>query len=407
MVSAPRYVLIALAFFGSVAGGAPVLITDEMIETVRGRVASGREPWAGLWEEMRSAAGRCGRREAKPYTGENSSELRAAALGDARPARDAAVVYRVSGDASALEAARRVLLAWADTRPFPGTTLAWQPYGPDVPEGRRNANAGLNIALTAFQFALVYGLIDETLEVQERERVRVWFSRLYDEIERGRRTWSENGYFGGQHFNNHLSAQLLGQLALAIALQDDERIRYCLSSDENPRDALEMIDGVILMPSRGDDQFVSYDPSKITKPGEVYDRYRVKTIRGGKGFGLGYAMVGLSNLTIVAELAAGIGAMDLWEYVGPHGQCLRVAFEQYANYYTTRDPTAWGAYHGNDRLFMHEVTTYEIAAGRLPESQPVLEVLRVNPGVRLERPNAALGHLPVLMYKHPVPAPEE
>jgi len=386
----------------------PILITDAMLDTARERVSEGDEPWRTAFEQVARNARQAREREADVTHGRKVHDVAKAARTDAGAARDAAFYAAVSGEAWGYATARRLILAWARAEPTPGAAFPWKPFAADVPRELRETAGGLHFGLTGARFAIAYGLVDERMTPAERADVERWFRQLAEWVRRGREAWIANDYAHRQRYNNHLSGQNLGQIALGLALGDEAMVEEAVDDPDNPRDALEMIDGAVLMPSRGPDQFWKHDARRVTRPGEIYDRYRVQTSYDGEhGWGLGYALLHLKLLALSAEMLHAVGDDRLWEHVGPHGQCLQVAFDHYAAFLTTpRDD--WHPYHRDDRFPTQAIPLYEIAATRLPDSQAVRQVLRVNTDKRLEVKHSVLGHLPILLYGAPTwPAPEE
>jgi len=375
----------------------PVWITETMLERARERYESGEEPWARVFAELEEKARLARNLVSEPYTGQSAHQLRYAALRDAEAAIAAAFMAKMSGEPAGLDTAKQILLSWARATPMPGSAFPWDPYKPGVPSEFSEAAAGLNMGICGLYFSVVYGLVDDHMSPDECAEIHAWFRVLAGIVERSREAWIENDYYSRQYFNNHLSAHIQGHLALAIALNDEAMIDYNVSSAENPRDAIEMIDGAVLMPSRGPEQFFHNDPSQATRPGEIFDRYRIMT----ENKGLAYAFVQLTHLTTAAELLAGIGREDLWEHVGPHGQCLRVAYEEYVGYLTTPDRETWPPYHAEDRFPNGAISLYEIAASRHPDGQAFQQVLRTRSDLRFFRDDVLLGDLPILLYDAP------
>lgn len=330
----------------------------------------------------------------EPYTGQSYFELASASQRAAGHARDLAVVALLEEAPEMRAKAKAILLAWATHEPIPGTTP-----NREAAEGQSWHDAlpamGMCVGEMAAGFVNVYGLLHEYLTPAEHASVRAWFSRLVPEIKAGHQAWIDNGYFGEQDYNNHLSAHLLGLAAIGYALKDEALLAYTFDSMDNPRDYREMIAGAILMPGKPDTQFWKEDKRRDTKPGEIYDRYRVVTIRGGKGFGLGYAMLHLQFLTLIAEAAHHHGG-DYFAYAGRHGESLRRAFEHYADYYITHDPAVHGPYHANDRLFAWNLSAFQIALRHYPDSAPIARALAANDPVQAD--SNVLGYLPALLW---------
>jgi hypothetical protein len=352
----------------------PVLFVDDaMLERLKLRAASGEQPWAGAWAKVREAADKALEACEPPYTAEDSTEFRFAALRAAGQVRDLRLVQYVTGDEAYGRKAVETLLAWAMSDPLPGSDLGKEPYTGQK-HGSTVAGLGLNVGLAATAVANAYSLVYPLLSTGERQAVEAWLRRLAEEIREGHQAWIENGYYSGQDFNNHLSGHNMGLAAIGFAVRDEGLVKYALGSDENPRDYVEMVNGTILMAAKPESQFYAADPSRVVADGEIYDRYRVLTIRGGKGYGLAYSFMHLALLTRTAEMAWHNG-MDLYSYEGPNGENLKRAFEYYADFLVSGDPSIKGGYYENNALYLSSAHIYELANVRYPGTAKVVEVL--------------------------------
>jgi len=284
---------------------------------------------------------------------------------------------------------------------MPGAGLSKAPYRAGYKGGDSMAGLGLNVGILATAFAHAYSLAYPAMAERDHAHMEKWLRFLAGEIKEGHEAWVKHNYYSRQLFNNHLSGHNVGLAAIGFALRDRALVDYALDSPDNPRDFKEMINGTLLMPGKPASQFAPGDRSRECAPGEIYDRYRVATIRKGKGFGLGYAFVHLALLTQTAEMAYHNG-IDLFSYTGPHGENLRLSFEYYADFLVADDSSIKGGYYRNNMVPLNSVYIYEIANVRYPGTPKILEVLlKCN---RLVDNPALLGRATVLTHGRSVTA---
>jgi hypothetical protein len=367
-----------------------VVLTDQRLANLRSNARSTSEPYATAWEKLEAEAAEALDQPLAPRDFQNSTELLYASRDAAGAARDLVLVSLVTGEDRLCMRAKNVLLSWATFEPSVGASLERIEHGTvERIDGSTTAGLGLNVGLAAFYWSELFCLLWPDLAEQERVRVEAWLRDLGRLIREGHRYWIDNDYYGEQDYNNHLTGHLLGLAALGYAIGDRELISYAYDCAENPRDYREMLQGAILMPSKGRSQFWRSDPGKTTSSGEMYDRYRVLTKRRGKGHGLAYAMMHLRMLVLLAEIAD-VHGVDYYSYVGPAGENLRLPLEFYAPFYVARSPAVKGTYHAGDRLYMHNLPVFTIAGTRYPDSRPIQEVLEANAEIIL--PSDELGY---------------
>jgi len=149
-----------------------------------------------------------------------------------------------------------------------------------------------------------------------------WLSLLVPQLKDAAHIWEENGYFDAQYFQNHQAGENMGLIAIAIMTGDADLLRYAVNSKENPRDFLDLIGGLILMPG---DPIYYREPPGAPSPqaGEVIDRYRHFQMGGHHGDyvtypnrGLQYCLLSANLLAISAQMLATNG-LDLWNYQAP------------------------------------------------------------------------------------------
>jgi hypothetical protein len=372
------------------------IFTDTTLATLRRSATSNGARRRDAWTKLQMAAVNAASSTFAPESFRDSVEFGHASRLAATAARDLLLVGRVDDNRQYCERAKAILLQWTRFEPMIGTELERVPYGSSSQDdGASTAGLGLNIGIAAYYWSELYCLVWPNLTPSERIEVSDWLRQLAELIEEGHRYWIDNDYYNEQNYNNHLSGHLLGLAAVGYATMDEQLIAYAYDSPNNPRDFKEMLHGTILMPSKGRKQFWRSDPGKATQPGEIYDRYRVLTKRGGKGHGLGYATMHLRLLVILAEIANAHGT-DYYSHTGPQGENLLLPLEFYSAFYITHSPAAKGAYHAGDRLFMHNLPVFTIGNTRYPDSKAIQDVLAANRQIVL--PSDELGYAVHLIY---------
>jgi hypothetical protein len=380
-----------------VADRPPVLfLSDEQLERLKQNVARDEAPFREAWQHVLRLSEHGMAHEPAPYAGEDFVEMRFAGFRDFHRAQAMALRWRVTGEKPYADRARQVLLAWATHEPMVGTTPLRITADQQPPWGKL-PDIGLNFAYLATSFAHVYTILHPHLSPQDVAAIEPWLRYMADEIAENHRLWLDSDCFGRQYYNNHLSFHNLGLAAIGFALRDEQLVRQAYARGR--ADWFDMLCGTILMPDRPVSQFYERDPSRDTRPGEVYDRYRILTVRDGKRFGIPYSFMHLKGLLYAAEIAYNNG-IDLYGFTGPHGQNLAVAFEQLAPYLITGDPAYHGDYHANDLLQETPRVQYEIKRLRLGDRPVFRRVLQS--GERAIKEPTILGYDTPLLYGAPL-----
>ncbi|WP_206028752.1 alginate lyase family protein [Thalassoroseus pseudoceratinae] len=356
-----------------------VLVGPEELARLRKNSASKKSHLSTAWQNLQADANKALTTEYSPYIGSNSVEFAASGLAAGAAIRDLCLVFEVTGERRYAERARAIMVAWATHQPQPGRNLEKEPYRGQS-HGATMAGLGLNVGVFARSMANAYSLVWPHLSETERSAIENWLRFLATEIQEGHEAWIDNDYYGKQYFNNHLSGHNMGLAAIGYAIGYDELIAYALDSPENPCDWKEMHDGAILMESKPNrSQLNPIDPT-LTKgaappgSGEIYDRYRVVTVRDGRGCGMPYAFLHQRMLVLTAEMAF-LNGRDLYRYKGPHGENLRLTFDAYAPHLLKVEPVARGGYYQGNRVYESQVHLFELAARRYERSSPVTQVL--------------------------------
>lgn len=380
---------------------------DEIVRLKR-NVASGQEPFVTAWGKVRANAEAAFGDKIEVYQGKDTVELRVKGHEQAGFIRDLILVCHVTGEQKYADRAKEFFVAWAAADPMPGKScLSAEGKNQGEIDGSGLEGLGLNLGGAATDWANAYALVYEHLTSSERSRAKRWLRFLADECLRGHDPWIESGYYGAQDYNNHITGHIMGMAAVGFALNDQEWIDYALQSDENPRDFYEMHDHAILMPTKPDsEQLWAGDPTRgrgavASQAGEIYDRYRTVTVRDGKGCGLPYAMFHKKMLTHIAEMAWQNG-IDLYSHVGPNGENLESAYEFYADFMITADPSIKGGYYKNNKLHLNSLHMYELANLRYPGTPKIMEALARQDRVQFD--HEVFGWTACLLYGEPTPA---
>lgn len=348
----------------------PRLLLDRAgLDAMKQRALSGKAPWTAAWQNLRERADKALSRKALPYVGTDPFAFYRTLLPQAQAARDLALAWWITGDKRYADAARRFLDAWSGASPLPGTGFA----------SDASANSkGMLIPRSTLPMIWAYDILagGQTLDSREKEAFSAWLRALVPQIKEGARIWKDHDYFDRQYFQNHLAGENMGLIAIAIATGDDELLRYTVNAEENPRDTLDLIGGLILMP--GDDVYYREPPgAKAPQAGEIIDRYRHFQMAGHyadyvtyPNRGLQYAMLSANLLGISAQMLE-VNGLDLWQYRAPDGENIKLPFVFYAPIYEQMDASAQGGFYTGEgeRLTLggDKRALFEIAAAAYPE----------------------------------------
>ena len=212
-----------------------------------------------------------------------------------------------------------------------------------------------------------------------------WLRILLPHIKEGARRWHENDYFGKQYYQNHIVAEVVGLMSIGIILRDNELVNYAYDGEKNPRNAKNVIEGMILM--NGQPPYIGEPGSWPTHDGEIMDRYRhfVLTHHGyttKPNRALQYVGLSTNLMMITAEMGR-LNGFDLYNYVAPAGENIKLPLLFYADFYIVKDASIKGGfYEGEDSWINHNdqavFTLWEVAHARYPEEKIFNEVLRKN-----------------------------
>lgn len=382
------------------AAAAPVLFLSEVnLDRLRTNLDRGTEPWAEAWIQLKQRADQGLQTAPAPYLGDDFMEMLDAGQEQSDLIYAMALRWRVTGEQPFADAARDMLLAWCTSEPMVGTTPAvTTEASPGRPWGNE-PDVGLRFAVLATGMANAYEAIYPHLTEAEVAAVERWFRFLATRVKEGRDHWIENEYYGHQYYNNHLSLQNMAGAALGFALRDPELIDWVFNGGE--ADYFDMLSGAIFMPGESPAHVWHRDPSRDVRAGEIFDRYRITSIKRGKGQGINYSFLNLRGLTLATEMAYNNG-IDLYDHRGPHGESLVIAYRQLAPYLITFDPALHGPYHANDDIGAFQADMYEILYRRAGDGEGDLFRRVLMKANRVQDMPYVLGFSSVLLYGEPL-----
>lgn len=330
-------------------GNRPVLFeTDEMLSLAFSMASDGKASVANAWDRILKSADTA--TTANIYDGNSATKYRLTACPDMIKARYLALVYLGTKEKRYFDGAMSILLAYAKSSPMLGTDETLDYSSPTI-DGQ--SDIGLNIALPLTTFCEVYSLLYPYLDASDKTAMQKWIRIGADLVKKGHEYWIANDYYDQQYGNNHLSCHLMGIIAAAYALEDDDLLSYALDVEKNPACLAEMIDRAILM--EGDEVWYRDIDSDFV-PGEIYDRYRVV-----QNNGFAYAIYHLKFLTNCAAMLKNNG-VDYFSYVGKNGENLRLPYLAYAEYLLKNDVNAGvGHYKGSPMSRSDTLFSYHIA----------------------------------------------
>lgn len=358
-----------------------------MLRRARTRIAEKREPFHSYWQAARRDVDEAMTRQPEPYTGKDPLEFHGAAQSDGIAARLLAYTWRLEDREDAGAKAIAMLDAWASATPLPGTE-----FDPKI----RFPNAGMDVARGMLPFVAAFDLLEghPELTASRRQRIERWFRALADVVKQGIARWEENGDFGGQTFQNHHAAHVLGLVLFGAALRDDELIAFARDSDENPKDYFELVDGLILAP--GDVPHGGLR-GKPLHPGEIQDRSRTSS-----GGGLTYCHLTLTMMLYSADVLTRVTGKDDLNHRAPGGECLVQSATFYSDFFRLRRADLHGGYYERDaraiRSAEHYLGTFEVALHHWPDVPNLRAVVRSTKRSRTPRSWLCYYGLPLLTH---------
>ncbi len=364
-----------------------LMMDDDDISLIRQRVRGREKPFVDAWVAMKAELDdviKSGT-SPKPYTGEHSLEFFKAASKQSSLARDFAIAYHITGSERYARKAIDYLYSWSTANPMPATV-----FNPDI----RFPNSGMEVARGSFGFLWAYDLMynHSAMNKQRKARIEFWFRHLEKVIHEGVRRWDtpykrvdsdahprgwvesdnpDDRYFGGQDYQNHITAHTMGLAAIGYTLGDRELVQYAVDSAANPRDFVELIEGAILM--RGQEPR-DKDHGNVQN-GEIYDRYRHYQ---APGKGLQYAHLSLLKIAVTAEMCFNNG-LDFYNYTAPDGERIELPFSFYSDFYRFNDASIKGGFYSGETERIGEAgddrALFELGLKRYPNNPKLRKLI--------------------------------
>lgn len=333
----------------------PVLLTTEAeIQRAQNRSTDSSSPFYESWVLVRHQANEALGVDFTPSENDDIRVWTRAANLEARRIHALAVAYRVNENTAYLTKARDALMEWAvysnADLPPDDPTPSWRDFhypGKAMPHA-----AGLHIGRRLVVFADAYAIIQPYLTANERTEIERWFASMRSPIQHSTQLWETSNkswpepnepvpadppWLNHQYYNNHLTAHVIGQLAIGYATGNNNLVSYALRDPDNPRDLHEVVGGVLVMPGQAlqeRDPSLGPDDERWPDPlrSETYDRYRVTSgLTPGGDRGLIYASLGQRFIALATELATNNNAPnDYWRRIPDSGESLRDSFSTYA-----------------------------------------------------------------------------
>ncbi len=366
-----------------IAQGHPrLLINASDVAEMQNDINNQIEPRYSAWLQLKARADAWSTNAiAAPYTGDHPLEFYNNARMAGHYAAKMGLAYLLDGNAAYAEKAKEILLAWAQATPLPATEFSKTEYFPGSGMVAARGIVGL-----VYAYDYIYNYPGFTSA--EKQRVERWFLAVLPVIQAGIDRWdacykpdkkdprgySETNdpgyqYFHRQYYQNHLSAHIMGLLAIGYAIGDRSVVQFAVDSPENPRDFLEMFDGAIVM--AGDPDVCHIDPqTPPPQDGEIYDRYRHVQNKG-----LAYAMLTLCEMTAMADILMANG-VDVYSRTGKHGETLEHPFEFYADFFRLDDSTVKGEFYGGETVPSELIGIFEVANKRYPGNTEIEKLLK-------------------------------
>lgn len=347
------------------SGGPHIECDASMLARAGERIATKTEPFHTYWQLARADAVEALKLPPKPCQSRDSLVFHGEAQTQGIAARLLAYQWRLEDNESAGAHAVALLEAWASANPLPGT---------DFDPAIRFPNSGMDVARGMLPFVAAYDLLrgHPAMTQETDRRIRDWFRALVPVVKEGIQRWEANDDFGGQHFQNHHVAHTLGLALFGAALEDKALIQLALDSPGNPKDFKELITGLILMP--GDEPLGGLH-GKPLHAGELDDR-----VRTSSGSGLTYCHLSMTLLLYTAEVLSRATGEDWMNWTAPGGECLRLPFTFYSDFWRLRNARIKGDYYFRDQPHIQNnapfLGSFEVALRHWPDVPNLKAIVR-------------------------------
>ena len=375
-----------------------LLVNAELIAEIKADIKAKRQPRTDALLSVKTNVDKIieSNRKFEPYTGSAPYTFYTACCRDSEPARDMALIYLITGDQKYADHALRMLNGWAGAEPMPASK-----FDPaDSP-----SSASMLVGRSMMQFVQVYDMLYDYpgFSEQQKQKVEQWFAVGVKVMEEGTKIWEESNYFNYQYYQNHLVSDVMGVAFVGYATGDRELVQYAIDSEENPRDFVDLLNGIILM--EGEKPYFREPGNWPVQDGEIADRYRHFAIAGHNGDyvtkpnrGLQYCHLTLSQMAIIAQAAFSNG-LDLFQVKGDKGECIEKSFEFYADFYRLKDSGMKGGFFfgEDDRIASggDMPGLWELGYMHYPNNQDIYELI-----ISIDRPSQHIWLMgnPALMF---------
>lgn len=328
-------------YSAKMTGNRPVLFeTDDQLAYAKEQAKAKVEPYYSSAQQIIMLADNALAMGARPYTEASATQYRLAACRDMVNARNLALAYLYTENERYLNGALSFLKLYAEQKLGTDKHLDYS-----APKGDGQADIGLNIALPLTAACDVYAMLYSYIEDADKAVIEEWIEVGAELCVKGHKYWIKNNNYGSQEGNNHLTCHLMGIIAAAYVLEDDELLNYAVAYENNPTCLQEMVTRAILMEG---DEVYGADIDENFFAGEIYDRYR-----SVQNNGFGYAVYHLKFLTYSALMLHHNG-LDLFTFIGEKGENLLLPFQFYADYLIQNDITLNGGHYANDKSLNRE-----------------------------------------------------
>ena len=335
-------------YSAKMTGERPVLFeSDEQLAYAKEQAKAKIEPYYSYAQQIKILADNAIGAGARPYTDASATQYRLAACRDMVNARYMALTYLYTEDQRYLDGALSFLNLYAEQKIGTDKHLD---YSAAKTDGQ--ADIGLNIALPLTAACDVYAMLYTYISDADKAVIEDWIAEGAELCVKGHKYWIKNKNYGAQEGNNHLTSHLMGIIAAAYVLEDDELLNYAVAYKNNPYCLQEMVTLAILMEG---DTVYGADIDEDFFEGEIYDRYR-----SVQNNGFGYAMYHLKFLTYSALMLRQNG-LDLFSYMGENGENLLLPFITYSEYLINNDITLGNGHYSGDASLNRE-NAYSIYA---------------------------------------------
>jgi hypothetical protein len=380
-----------------------LLITPADVVAIQSDISNQVEPRYSVWLNLKYRADSWSQQVVTaPYTGRDSSVFYSVARAAGHLSSKMALAYLLNGNAAYAAKAKEILLTWAQATPLPGTD-----FDPTI----RFPNSGMETSRSINGFIFTYDYLYSVLSPSERAVVEAWFRAMLPTIQRGIDRWNtpfkssttdprgwvestnpDDIYFGAQYYQNHLVSHTMGYLLIGYALGDQALVQFAVDSKENPRDYLELFEGMILM--AGDPMVNAGDPmNPPPQDGEIIDRYRHVDTGNGHPNGAGFAYAGLSlNQMLAMTETLFANGLNFYTRRGAYGENLQAPFTFYADFYRLADDSIKGGFYTGEGIptNSYNIAVFEVANKRYPGNPEIQALLNsvdrsaVDPGGYVE-----------------------